>query len=194
MGLFKSREERKMEREIEIRKGINAIRRNLQNSEKYEAAYVERARQAKKIGANEQLNFIKANLKRTARQRRLLERQLLVIETAIQIKNQAESQAQFVKSLSTLSKAIALSFAQTDMATSQKEFRQALAQARSMEERMDVFLDMNYELMADGNGHEDLVTDAEIEQMISGNESKQEQEIDAQIAQELKEIERELRQ
>ena len=109
MGIFKSREEKKIERTIEVRKGVNSLKRNIRDLAKHETSYVTMAKKAKKIGDNDQYKFLKRQLKKTAAQRRLRERQLLSIETAVQIKNQAESDADFARSMGAVANVVFLS-------------------------------------------------------------------------------------
>ena len=120
MRLFKSREEKRIEREIQIRKGINQIKKNIRDLERNEKEYVHKARRAVELGSGEQVEFLKKTLKRTAGQRRLMERQLLNIETAVQIKNQAEAHAGFAKAMNALARSIRESFGAADMARTQK--------------------------------------------------------------------------
>src|SRR5687768_6939006 len=106
MGIFKSREEKRIERDLEVRKGINSIKRNLKDLDKHSREYVDKAKKAKRIGDTQQLKFIKAALKKTALSKKLRERQLLSLETAMQIKNQAESDGEFAKAMMEVSKSI----------------------------------------------------------------------------------------
>lgn len=195
MGLFKSKEERRIERDMEIRKGLTSVRRNIRSLEKNEKEYIKKAVRAKRIDSPTQLEFLKKTLKKTASQRRLLERQLLNIETAIQIKNQAEAYAQFAKSMNAVSRSISEMFGSTDLAQTQKDFETAMSRAQSMEERMELFLDMSSESMfgfeAESMG--DLVTDEEIDKLIEDEAAHVEgEEADSEIDEGLKEIRKEL--
>ena len=195
MGLFKSKEERRIERDMEIRKGLTSVRRNIRSLEKNEKEYIKKAVRAKRIDSPTQLEFLKKTLKKTASQRRLLERQLLNIETAIQIKNQAEAYAQFAKSMNAVSRSISEMFGYTDLAQTQKDFETAMSRAQSMEERMELFLDMSSESMfgfeAESMG--DLVTDEEIDKLIEDEAAHVEgEEADSEIDEGLKEIRKEL--
>ena len=58
MGLFKSSEERKMEREMEIRKGLSRIKKQIRNMEREEQDFIKKAKRARKIGDNMQLKVI----------------------------------------------------------------------------------------------------------------------------------------
>lgn len=195
MALFKSREERQIERNIEIRKGVNAIRRNINALELNEREYLEKAKRAKGLGSAAQLNFLKQTLKKTMSQRILMERQLLNIETALQIKNQAEAHAQFATSMNAISKSIGEMFAKTDLAKTQVEFEKAMQKAQTMEEQMDIFLDLSSQSMLGGiaEGGAEIVSDKEIDNLISEEVAHDETaKIDDEIAGGIREIEEEL--
>lgn len=193
MALFKSKEERRIERDIQIRQGIAQIKRQINVLSKSEQGYLEKARRAKQIGSEDQLSFLKQTIKRTMAQRMMLERQLLSIETAAQMKGQAESYSVFAKSMNAVSKAIGEVFGATDLAKTQKEFERAMAQADTMEQRMAVFLDMTNDTLGsmDSMG-DDIVNDADIDRLIESEAMREEKVMDEEIAKGLKDIEREL--
>ncbi len=195
MGLFKSREERRIERNLEVRKGVNAIRRNIANLERNELDYLKKAKRAKSLGSGAQLNFLKQTLKKTMSQRILMERQLLNIETALQIKDQAEAHAQFAKSMNAISTTIGEMFAQTDLAKTQVEFEKAMQKAQTMEEQMELFLDLSAHSMfgAESAAASEIVSDADIDRMISEEVAHDETaKVDEAISSGIKEIQEEL--
>ncbi len=191
MNLFRSKEERKMEREIQIRKGLNAIRRNIKNLENNEKGYIEKARKALEVGDQKQLHFLKDTLLRVHIQKNSLERQLLSLETAIQVKNQTEAHAQFIQSMNSLSKAVHLAFGKVDLGKCQKNFQQALTQAESLQERMDIFLDVQEKTNEEPNS-----SSLDEERIIEEIEAKINQgwktSLDKEIEKEMGEIEKEL--
>lgn len=195
MGIFKSREERRIERDIEIRKGVNSLRRNIRDLFKHERSYIEKAKRAKKIGDKQQYEFLRRQLKKTAAQKRMRERQLLSIETAIQIKDQAESDADFAKSMGAVAKSIAEVYGSVDFAKTQKNFEKAMYQAETLKEQMEVFLEMTQEhVMADEvEGEEEIISDKEIDRMLEEEVVREESEsVDKDIEKGLKDIQNEL--
>ncbi len=194
MGLFKSREERRIERDMEVRKGLAAMKRQIKGLEKHEKDYLTKARRAKALGDEGQLKFLKGTLKRTAAQRRMLERQMLSLETAQQLKNQAEIHGQFARSMNAVSRAISDAFGSTDLEKTQKDFEKAAARADNMEQRMDLLLDMGEEtLSAEPTVAEDGITDEELDQLIEGGATEKEgAAFDAEIAERLKKLDEEL--
>ena len=191
MGIFKSREERRLQRDMEIKKGIQRIKRQLLDLGKNEEEWLDKARRAQRMGANDQLMFIRKSLKATATQRRAIERQLLTIEAAFQMKNQAETYATFAESMGVVSRSINEVYKATDLEKTQRNFEQAMAQAQTMSQRMDLFLDMSKDTLFSGEtaSGEELVSDAEIDQMIgistTERKKKTREELDREIAKEL---------
>jgi len=166
MDFFKSKEQRKADRDMEVRKGLQAIRRNIRSLEKDLKDYRTKAVRAKQISATEQLNVIRDAIRRSMAQIRLQERQMLAIETAMQMKNQAETMVQFASSMTAVSTSIGDAFNQVDMDVTLGKYEQAMTQAQDMEERMNVFLDMSSDVMSMNGEADDLVSMDEIDHLI----------------------------
>jgi len=166
--MFKSKEEKRIERDIEVRKGVNSLKRNIRDLAKHEFSYILKAKKAKKIGDQSQYDFLKRQLKKTAAQKRMRERQLLSIETAVQIKNQAESDADFAKSMGSVAKAVSEVYGSVDFAKTQKNFEKAMMQAETLQQQMEIFLEMTQEHVMSGEveGEDQVVSDAEIDKML----------------------------
>ena len=196
MGIFKSKEEKRIERDIEVRKGLNSLKRNIGSLVKHEKNYTQKAKRARKIGDKEQYGFLKRMLKKTAVQRRSRERQLLSIETAIQIKNQAESDADFAKAMGSVAKSISAVYGQVDYAKTQKNFEKAMMQAETLQQQMEVFLEMTQEhaMAGEVEGDSDLVSDEEIDRMLDEEVVREEgaSDVDKEIERGIKDIESEL--
>jgi hypothetical protein len=195
MGMFKSKEEKRIERDIEVRKGVNSLKRNIRDLAKHEFSYIQKAKKAKKIGDNSQYDFLKRQLKKTAGQRRMRERQLLSIETAVQIKNQAESDADFAKSMGAVAKAVSEVYGSVDFAKTQKNFEKAMMQADTLQQQMEIFLEMTQEHVMSGEveGEDQVVSDAEIDKMLDEEVVHEEGgSVDKDIEKGLKDIQDEL--
>jgi len=195
MGMFKSKEEKRIERDIEVRKGVNSLKRNIRDLAKHEFSYIAKAKKAKKIGDQSQYEFLKRQLKKTAGQRRMRERQLLSIETAVQIKNQAESDADFAKSMGAVAKAVSEVYGSVDFAKTQKNFEKAMMQADTLQQQMEIFLEMTQEHVMAGEveGEDQVVSDAEIDKMLDEEVVHEEEgSVDKDIQKGLKDIQDEL--
>ena len=195
MGLFKSKDERRIEREMKIRGGMRAIERSIRQQEKFAEDFIRNAQQAKKIGDNAQYQFIRSALKKTAAVKKMLERQLLSIRNAMLIQQQAQASQQFAESMSLMAREIGRVFGELDLTKTQTDWERAVTQAGSIEERMDLFLD-SMEQSATSNSaasaKEELVSDEEIDRMINADVLASEKaelgnldELESEIAKEL---------
>jgi hypothetical protein len=195
MGLFKSKDERRIEREMKIRQGVRAIERSIRQQEKFSEDFIKNAQHAKKIGDNGQYLFIRNALKKTATVKRMLERQLLAIKNAMLIQQQAASSQQFAESMNLMAREIGRTFGEMDLTKTQADWERAVAQAGSMEERMEVFLDSMESAATSGepaSAGVEAVTDDEIDRMIQADVLAQEKaelgkldELESEIAKEL---------
>ena len=168
MALFKSNEERRIERDIKIRQGVRRIEKAIREQGKFADEFVRNARRAKQIGDLSQYNFIRNSLKKTATMRRVLERQLLSVKNALLIKRQAEASADFAGAMGMMAVEIGKLFGETDLIKTQADWEKAMVQSQSMEERMEMFLDSIEDIAAQDveATSADTVSDEEIDRMI----------------------------
>lgn len=194
MGLFKSKEERRIESEMKIRQGIRSIERSIRQQEKFAEDFIKNAQNARKIGDNQQYLFIRGALKKTAAIKKMLERQLLAIKNAMLIHQQAEASRTFAESMNVMAGEIGRIFGEIDLTKTQAQWEKAVAQAGSMEERMQVFLDSMEQSAIAGTAAapESLVSDEEIDRMIQADLIASEKtelgkldQLDSEIAKEL---------
>jgi hypothetical protein len=195
MGLFKSKEERRIEREMKIRAGLREIERSIRQQEKFAEDFIKNAQHAKRIGDKGQYEFIRGALKKTAAVKKMLERQLLAMKNAMLIQQQAAASRQFAESMNLISAQIAQVFSEMDLTKTQAQWEKAVAQAGSIEERMELFLDAmedSARTSAATSTREDLVSDEEIDRMIDADVIAAEKaelgkldELESEIAREL---------
>lgn len=171
MALFKSAEERRIERDIKIRQAIRRIEKSIREQGKFQDEFIRNARRAREIGDTSQYQFIRNSLKKTATIRAALERQLLAIKNALLIKRQAEASADFTNSMAVMAVEIGRLFGETDLVKTQAAWEKAMAQSQSMEERMSLFLENIEDIAAEDveRGAEGL-SDSEIDRLIDAEE------------------------
>jgi hypothetical protein len=177
MALFKSSEERRIERDIRIRQGIRRIEKAIREQAKFSDEFVRNARRAKEIGDLGQYKFIRNSLKKTATMRRVLERQLLSVKNALLIKRQAEASADFAGAMGTMATEIGRLFGETDLIKTQADWEKAMVQSQSMEERMAMFLDSIEDIAAQDveMTSAEAVSDDEIDRMIEAESEAEHQ-------------------
>ncbi|HOA74569.1 MAG TPA: hypothetical protein PL151_18815 [Phycisphaerae bacterium] len=191
MALFKSSEERRIEREMKIRQGIRRIERAIREQAKFTDEFVANARRAQAIGDTKQYQFIRNSLKKTMLIRKVLERQLLSVKNAMLIKRQAEASADFTRAMGLMAAEIGKLFGETDLVKTQADWEKAMMQSQTMEERMNMFLDSIEDIAAQDvemTGTSETVADEEVDRLIAAEaEAEQVRESDriAQLRAEL---------
>jgi len=172
MGLFKSSEERRIERDIKIRQGIRRIEKSIAEQNKFSDEFVKNARQAKQIGDMASYQFIRNSLKKTATIKKLLERQLLAVKNALLIKRQAEASADFANAMKIMAAEGGRMYGEADLVKTQMDWEKAMAQSQTMEERMSMFLEgMEQGAAADVSAAPtEAISDEEIDRMIAAEE------------------------
>ena len=182
MALFKSAEERRIERDIKIRQGVRRIEKSIREQGKFQDEFIRNAQQAKKIGDQSQYTFIRNSLKKTATIRKMLERQLLSVKNALLIKRQAEASADFAQSMGLMATEIGKLFGETDLVKTQADWEKAMVQSQTMEERMNMFLDTVEDVAAQDveiSGAAEVVSDEEIDRLIEAEtEAEHQKELD----------------
>ncbi len=195
MGLFKSKDERRIEREMKIRSGMRSIERSIRDQEKFADDFIKNAQHARKIGDEQQYQFIRSALKKTAAVKKVLERQLLSIKNAMLIQKQAQASQQFAESMTLMAREIGRVFGELDLTKTQAEWERAVNQAGTIEERMELFLDSMEQSAISGGvstTNTELVSDDEIDRMIAADVLAQEKQelgkldqLESEIAKEL---------
>ena len=103
MGLFKSKAEKEFESKQLIRKQIREFDRRVAKLEDQMNKHIESARTAIKENLTEQVSLAKSALARTIQERKMTIRMKIFFEVMTQIKDTAEANKHFVKSIKTLS-------------------------------------------------------------------------------------------
>jgi hypothetical protein len=172
MALFKSKEERRIERDIKIRQGIRRIEKSIAEQNKFTDEFVKNARQAKQIGDMASYQFVRNSLKKTATIKKMLERQLLAVKNALLIKRQAEAAADFSGAMKIMAAEVSRLYGDTDLAKTQMDWERAMLQSQSMEERVTMFLEsIESGAAADvSQAPAEAITDEEIDRMIAAEE------------------------
>jgi hypothetical protein len=183
MGLFKSKEERRIERDMKIRQGIRRIEKSIAEQRKFSDEFVKNARHAKQIGDMQSYQFIRNSLKKTAAIQKLLERQLLAVKNALLIKRQAEATSDFAGAMKIMAGEVSRMYGEADLTKTQLEWEKAMAQSQSMGERMEMFLDGMQEGAAlDVAQSNEAITDDEIDRMIAAEEQVEAAREDQQMS------------
>ena len=194
MGLFKSRDEKELERQIRIKQFITRIRREIGDCDKKMKTYIQYAKRAKQIADQQSLATSKSGLKQVLVAKRLRERQVLHLEIAMTIRDQAEADVNFAKAMKEVSIAITELVKSVNMTEIQMQYERAMAQSETLKEQSESFIETASQTVQDReSGSEQVVKDDEIDKLIEEEAARTEADsFDKGIEKNLKDIEKEL--
>lgn len=194
-GLFKSKQQRQLERDMAIQNVQDLHKRRIRDLKKHERGYGEKAVRAKRQGDNANYAKLAKLLVQTINERRRIESALLTFEAMIQTKDKIESYGQFAKGLQAATKSISAVFKNIDLSKTVAELNLAMGKAKQMDRAMNMVLDRvsDSSFDAEYEGDEDTVGVEQIDAMIADRAQVEEGQIDGKIDQMLGEIEAQLK-
>jgi hypothetical protein len=194
-GLFKSRQERQLERDMAIQNVIDLHKRRVRDLNKHERGYCEKAIRAKRQGDKVNYDKLARLLVQTINERRRVESALLTFEALVQTKDKIESYGQFAKGLQAATKSIVSVFKNVDLAKTVTELNMAMARAKQMDRTMTMVLDRvsDSAIVGEYEGDEEAVDVSQIDSMISERAQMEEGQVDGKIDEMLSEIENQLK-
>jgi hypothetical protein len=163
-GLFQSREERDREAKLRFRQGKSRIQRFLQQAQDSAERYWQLARQAYRLGDQEQLRQLAANFYRTRESINRWERFLLKMDALEMRRNEVEATGDFVRGMNALTATILRGSTPEEVSRMQLDVERAIAKAEQQEELLTSAMD------SAGNGilsTTDL-TDEALDQFLQG--------------------------
>ena len=186
LGFIKTKEERLQERNRKVKEWLLQLKREIRTSQKNEAEYIAKARLAHQKGFGDQFALLKANIRRVRARQIALERRILIIETAMQMQAEMESNKIFAESMNTIAKSISGLFNAQNMAKMEANFTKAASQSQSVEELAGNFIesftsDMTIPDVEPG----DDTSDEDLESLIFGKD-------DSKLLNELDELDKRL--
>ena len=171
MGIFKSKAEKEFEQKQKLRQQTRDFERRISKLEDQVKKHIESAREAIRENLPEQVALTKTALTRTIQERKMTIRMKINFEVFNQLKDQAEANKQFLKSIKLLGE-------QMEAATSvdaQKifsKFDMEVEKANDMIEEIQEQLDTQEDKYKKQDMTDIKVTDSEIDNLIFGTVSK----------------------
>jgi len=194
MGIFKSRDEKELERSIRVKQFLNKIRREIIECDRRVKTYVEFAKRAKQTGDKQSFGTAKSGLKQTMVAKRLRERQLLHLQIAMTVRDQASADVNFARAMKEVATAIQELVQSVNMTQIQMQYEKSMAQSEALKDQMESFIDTASDTVQQRDAQsEAVVKDEEIDRLIDEEVAKAEgDKFDAEIDKGLKDIERQL--
>lgn len=139
-GMFRSNEARRSERNLVVARCKRRIERYIKEIDQNMERLRKLAVRAMQIESPEQLEMLKEAIRRTMENRSRQERILLSLESAQQIRNQAESMADFAAAMTVMGRSMEDVFEGLDFNELNLNYQRVRARADEIEHHLDEFL------------------------------------------------------
>ncbi len=166
MGLFKTKQEKEIEKKMLVKKTINQMNKQISKLEDQKKVYISAAKRAKKLGLMNQYNLAVTGLKMTMAQQKRAQEMLLNFEITSQMKDMTVMTHEFLGGLSLLSKEMTKLTNSKDFAKVQQQFEAAMEGVQTQTEQMDIYLDMSEGEFNAHTGDTNAISDDEINSLI----------------------------
>ena len=168
MGLFKSKEQKELERKQEIKKAMSDLEKRIKKLEAQKAIYINAAKDAIKEELPEQIALAKNALKLTEAERKRTKQMLLNTQVISQLKDMTSMTAEFLGTVKTISKSISQG-TNVDVRKIGVDLAAAMESVGVQTDALEEILEDSQSAVSDpGLAGDTLVSDDEIEQMIYG--------------------------
>ena len=141
MGLFKSKQEKEIEKKMLVKKTINQMNKHIAILEGQKKVYLDAAKRAKKQGLKAQYDLAITGLKMTLAQQKRAQEMLLNFEITSQLKDMTQMTHDFLGGLSILSKEMTKLTNSKEFAKVQEQFEAAMEGVQTQSEQMEVYLE-----------------------------------------------------
>jgi len=194
MPLFKSKEEKELERRIQAKQGHARILRYIEKQKQATGKYWELGKRSLALGDDKQFRTIGAQFLWTQSEVTRWERYLLTLDTIEARRDQAASVTEFIKSVKALTESMMAQADPKQLAKMQNDLALGLARAETLQERLDLLMEMTDETLSSSDSDLSMERSgglAELKQAMAADASSG--EADTRIAEGLKKLEEQMR-
>jgi hypothetical protein len=168
MGLFKSKQEKEIEKKMLIKRTINSMNKQINKLEEQKQVFVEAAKKAKEKDLDAQFKLALSGYKMTLQQQRRAQEMLLNFEITAQMKDVTMMTSEFLRGMSEISKEMTKLADAKEFSKIQAQFEEAMTAVETQTDQMDNFMEMSQETFynqgRDKTGKQ--MTDEEFEKYI----------------------------
>jgi hypothetical protein len=193
MGLFKSKRQRELEAEMQVRQSKARIERFIRHAKKVELRYWELGKQALRLGDRQQFAQLAGALLSARDQANHWERYLLQLETLSVRREEVAATGDFIKGITVVTNSILRGASPDQIAEMQLKMEKALVKADSLQEILSMAMETSAETISGSTELDEKRLDEIAGQMGGEAAAEEGAGYDQRIAQGLKQLEEAMR-
>lgn len=168
MRLFKSKQQKEIEKKMLVKRTINTMNKQISRLEDQKRVFVDAAKRAKEKDLEAQYQLALSGYKMTVQQQKRAQEMLLNFEITAQMKDVTMMTSEFLRGMSVISKEMTKLADAKEFAKIQAQFEEAMVAVETQTDQMDNFMEMSQETFynqgLDKNGKQ--MSDEEFEKFI----------------------------
>lgn len=197
MSIFKSKQQKEIEKKMLIKRTINTMNKQINRLEEQKQVFIDAAKRAKMKGLDAQFNLALSGYKMTVQQQKRAQEMLLNFEITAQMKDVTMMTSEFLRGMSDISNEMTKLADAKEFAKIQAQFEEAMLAVETQTDQMDNFMEMSQETFYNagkdksGKG----LSDEELEKFIMEQASQDElssENIDKEMEEVRKKIDSEI--
>lgn len=145
MGLFKSKQQKEIEKKMLVKRTINTMNKQINKLEDQKQVFIDAAKRAKEKSLDAQYKLALSGYKMTVQQQRRAQEMLLNFEITAQMKDVTMMTSDFLRGMSDISKEMTKLADAKEFAKIQAQFEAAMAAVETQTDQMDNFMEMSQE-------------------------------------------------
>ncbi|MFP3953427.1 MAG: hypothetical protein ACLFVS_04800 [Candidatus Acetothermia bacterium] len=190
--VFKSEQEKEIERKVQYKQQLNSMDRQIRNLEKQEEELINEARKALSEDLKESYQTLKSELKNIVRKIRMFKTCRTQFKVLLIEKDSMKAYQKFGTAVEDLSSIMAKYFDPSNIGKAMVSFEESMVKAEQQEEQIKAFIDSSTDAisgLANVDGEDVDVTDDYIDDLIKGEAAHEEEgNFDKEIEDALSEI------
>ena len=175
MALFKSKQQKEIEKKMLIKRTINSMNKQINKLEDQKQVFIDAAKRAKQKDLDAQFKLALSGYKMTVQQQKRAQEMLLNFEITAQMKDVTMMTSEFLRGMSDISKEMTKLADAKEFAKIQAQFEEAMAAVETQTDQMDNFMEMSQETFYNqGIDKAGKMNDQELEKWILEQASQDE--------------------
>ena len=168
MGLFKSKQQKEIEKKMLVKRTINTMNKQINRLEDQKKVFVDAAKRAKDKDLDAQYRLALSGYKMTVQQQKRAQEMLLNFEITAQMKDVTMMTSEFLRGMSAISKEMTKLADAKEFAKIQAQFEEAMVAVETQTDQMDNFMEMSQETFYNQGRYKEgkQMTDEEFEKFI----------------------------
>ena len=167
MGLFKSKQQKEIEKKMLVKRTINTMNKQINKLEDQKQVFIDAARRAKEKDLQAQYNLALSGYKMTVQQQRRAQEMLLNFEITAQMKDVTMMTSEFLHGMSDISREMTKLADAKEFAKIQAQFETAMLAVETQTDQIDNFMEKSQETFYNaGKDKTGKMTDEEFAKFI----------------------------